>query len=149
VQVQTVLAAPTSASDAFAQRIELVQRVCRALLGLEPQWRAFGYGEKDLGELTATQDSYLKAVEDFRARGAGPGDGGRLVVVTLILATRAQLAGVDSLDQRAQVRAVLEDRARLDAANLLGADLVWTPPEGGLTEAALLQRFPEMHALVG
>lgn len=146
-QVQQVLAAPWAATDAFSQRVELVQRVSRALLGIEPQWRAFGYGEKDLGDLTAAQESYGHAVEDFRGRGAGPGDGGRLVVLTLIIATRTHLVGVDRLDQRAQVRAVLEDRARLETTNLLGADVLWTPLEGGLSEAALLQRFPEMHAI--
>jgi hypothetical protein len=147
-QVQAVLTAPWTATDAFAQRVELVQRVSRALLGVEPQWRAFGYGEKDLGDITATQESYLRAVEDFRARSAGPGDGGRLVVLTLIIATRTHLVGVDRLDQRAQVRAVLEDRARLAPTNLLGADVLWSPLDGGLSEPALLQRFPEMHALV-
>lgn len=148
-QVQAVLGAPSAAVDAFAQRVELVHRVSRALLGIEPQWRAFGYGEKDLGDLTQAQASYLRAVDDFRARSGGAGDGGQLVVLTLIVATRSHLLGVDRLDQRAQVRAVLEDRARLETANLLGADVLWTPGDGGLTEAALLQRFPEMHALTG
>ncbi|MCC6336235.1 MAG: DUF1517 domain-containing protein [Myxococcales bacterium] len=148
-QVLAVLNAPSSTADAVAHRVELVQRSCRALLGIEPQWRAFGYGEKDLGDLTATQDSYLKALEDFRSRSAGPGDGGRLVVLTLILATRAPLKGVDRLDQPAQVRAVLDDRAHLDSANLLGAHLLWSPPDGGLTDTGLHQRFPEMHALSG
>jgi hypothetical protein len=135
--------------DVFGQRVELVQRVSRALLGLEPQWLAFGYGEKSLGGLGEAQESYLKAVGDFRARSAPPSDGGRLVVLTLIIATRTHLTGVDRLDERAQVRAVLEDRARLEPANLLGADAVWTPPDGGLTESTLRERFPEMHALRG
>ncbi|MEW5742495.1 MAG: DUF1517 domain-containing protein [Myxococcota bacterium] len=147
-QVMAVLNAPSSASDPVSQRVELVQRVSHALLGIEPQWRAFGYGEKDLGDLAATQDSYLKALDDFRARSAGAGDGGQAVVLTLIIATRTSLLGVDRLDQRAQVRVMLEDRARLEATNLLGADVLWSPPDGGLTETALHQRFPEMHALV-
>lgn len=146
-QVQAVLAAPSAAMDPFAQRVELVQRVSRALLGIEPQWTGFGYGEKDLGDLSQAHGSYLRAVEDFRGRSHVPGDGGRVVVLTLVVATRAHLLGVDRLDQRAQVRAVLEDRAKLEPQNLLGADVVWSPPDGGLSEAALLQRFPEMHAL--
>lgn len=146
-QVQAVLAAPSAAMDPFAQRVELVQRLSRALLGVEPQWTAFGYGEKDLGDLSQAHDSYLRAVEDFRGRSHVPGDGGRVVVLTLIVATRSHLLGVDRLDQRAQVRAVLEDRAKLEPQNLLGADVVWSPPDGGLSEAALLQRFPEMHPL--
>jgi hypothetical protein len=146
-QVQAVLAAPSAAADPLAQRVDLVQRVSRALLGIEPQWLAFGYGEKDLGDLSQAHDSYLRAVEDFRGRSHAPGDGGRVVVLTLVVATRSHLLGVDRLDQRAQVRAVLEERARLEPQNLLGAEVVWSPPDGGLTEAALLQRFPEMHRL--
>lgn len=148
-QVQAVLLAPSAATDAFGQRVELVQRVARALLGLEPQWRFFGYGDKDLPAEAETQSSYLSALEDFRTRSAQPGDGGRLVVLTLVIATRSHLLGVDRLDQRAQVRAMLEDRGRLEPGNLLGADVVWGPSDGGLTETALLQRFPEVHALVG
>lgn len=148
-QVAQVLAAPTLATNALGQRVELVQRVARALLGIEPQWRQFGYGEKDLADMGSAQQSFTLAAEEFRNRANTPGDGGQLVVLTLIIATRTHLLGVDRLDQRSQVRAMLEDRARLDPNNLLGADALWTPVVGGMSEQLVRDRFPEMHPLVG
>ncbi|MEW6433051.1 MAG: DUF1517 domain-containing protein [Myxococcota bacterium] len=145
--LEAALGAPSTATDAVTERVQLVHRACRALLGIEPGWRAFGYGEKDLGDLTQAHESYLRAMEDFRVRCAGTSDGGPLAMLMLIVATRTPLLGVDRLDERAQVRSVLEDRWRVEAAHLLGADVLWTPDVGGLTEGALLERFPEMNLL--
>jgi uncharacterized membrane protein len=122
--------------------------VARALLGVEPQWRHFGYGEKDLGDLLSTQQSFNNAVADFRARASRPEDGGALCVVTLVLCTRGRRLGVDRLDTRAQVHALLQDRLQVDAQTLLGTELLWAPPSGGLTEFAVKERFPEMHPLM-
>jgi hypothetical protein len=65
-------------------------------------------------------------------------------VATLVLCTRRQLRGVSSLDDRAQIRTMLEDRSALQEGELMGAFLVWSPPLGG---SEVLTRFPEMHAL--
>lgn len=145
--LEAALAASPSAGDGVAHRVALVQRLVHALAGLEGAWQHFGYGEKDLGELAAAQQSYAAALADFRARAAVPAAAGALCVVTLVLCTRGQRLGVDRLDTRAQVKALLADRLQVDTATLLGAEVVWAPPQGGLPEAEVLARYPEMHRL--
>lgn len=145
--LEAALAAPTGTADGVAQRVALVQRVAHALAGLEAAWQHFGYGEKDLADLSAAQQSYGAALADFRARSAQAAAPGPLCVVTLVLCTRGQRLGVDRLDTRAQVRALLADRLRVDGTTLLGAEVVWAPARGGLPEAEVLARYPEMHRL--
>jgi uncharacterized membrane protein len=134
--------------DPLAARHALLQQLSQALLGLEHAWQDFGYGERDLGDLTATRESFFKAVTDFRTRGTAEPDGGALLVVTLILATRAPVLGVDRLDSRASARSALQARMQLSAVELLGAEVVLTPSADGLSEAALRARFPEMMRLI-
>lgn len=146
-QVDALLNAPQTTADPVGVRVELVRRAARALLGVGPQWRLFGYGEKDLNDLTAAQQSYSSALGDFRARSALPGDGGSLSVLTLVLCTRGRRLGVDRLDTRTQIHDLLTDRLKLDASALLGAELVWAPSAAGLSEPLIRERFPEMHAI--
>ncbi|MDP1827155.1 MAG: DUF1517 domain-containing protein [Archangium sp.] len=146
-QVEAMLTAPTTLTDPVGVRVELVQRAARALLGVAVQWRLFGYGEKDLNDLTAAQQSYASALTDFRARSGAAGDGGSLCVLTLVLCTRGRRLGVDRLDTRQQINELLSDRLKLDAGALLGAELVWAPASGGLSEPLIRERFPEMHAI--
>jgi hypothetical protein len=146
-QVEAALNAPSLQTDPVGVRVELVQRTSRALLGVAAQWRLFGYGEKDLNDLTSAQQSYATALTDFRARSAQPGDGGSLTVLTLVLCTRGRRAGVDRLDTRQQINDLLGDRLRLEASALLGAEVVWAPASTGLSEPTIRERFPEMHAI--
>lgn len=146
-QIEALLSAPSTMMDPVGVRVELVQRVARALLGVSAQWRMFGYGEKDLNDLTAAQQSYATALSDFRARSAINGDGGALSIVTLVLCTRGRRLGVDRLDTRQQIHDLLNDRLRLEPASLLGAEVVWAPGSGGLSEPSIRERFPEMHAI--
>ena len=147
-QVEQLLAAPPTSFDPVGARVELVQRAAKGLLGVEPQWRHFGYGEKDLNDPVGAQQSFSNAVADFRTRTSRPDDGGVLAVLTVILCTRRRRLGVDRLDTRAQVHELLADRLQVDASTLLGAEVLWGPTSGGLTETAIRERFPEMHALV-
>lgn len=147
-QVELMLAAPLTAVDPVGARVELVQRAARGLLGVEPQWRHFGYGEKDLSDAAGAQQSFSNAVADFKTRSAASEDGGVLAVLTVILCTRGRRLGVDRLDTRAQVHELLADRLKVDTGSLLGAEILWGPPSGGLTETAIRERFPEMHALL-
>jgi hypothetical protein len=147
-QVEQLLAAPPTSFDPVGARVELVQRAVKGLLGVEPQWRHFGYGEKDLNDPVGAQQSFSNAVADFRTRTSRPDDGGVLAVLTVILCTRGRRLGVDRLDTRAQVHELLADRLQVDASTLLGAEVLWGPASGGLTETAIRERFPEMHALV-
>lgn len=146
-QVEAMLTAPSALLDPVALRVELVQRTARAMLGVTAHWRLFGYGEKDLNELTGAQESYAGALTDFRSRSAAQGDGGALSLLTLIICTRGRRLGVDRLDTRQQINDLLNDRTRLEASALLGAEVVWAPSSGGLSETSATQRFPEMHVI--
>ena len=143
-QVEALLNAPSTMTDPVSVRVELVQRAARALLGVAVQWRMFGYGEKDLNDLTAAQQSYASALTDFRGRSAMPGDAGSLCVITLVICTRGRRLGVDRLDTRQQINELLSDRIKIEASSLLGAEVVWAP---GLSEPAISERFPEMHSI--
>ena len=146
-QVDALLSAPTTVGDPVGARVELVHRVARSLMGVAAHWRLFGYGEKDLNDLTAAQTSYATALADFRARSATPGDGGSLSVLTLVICSRGRRLGMDRLDTKQQISELLTDRLKLDASGLLGAEVVWAPGSGGLSEPMMKQRFPEMHVL--
>jgi hypothetical protein len=138
-----VAAAPSSAAD----RAHLVRELAKALRGSATAWSHFGYGERlDLFDEGSAARSYQLAVDDFRQRsdqGSLSGDAS-FVVATLVLCTRRQLRGVSSLEDRDQIRTMLEDRAALGEADLMGAFVVWSPP---LSSAEVVSRFPEMHAL--
>jgi hypothetical protein len=146
-QIEAMLTAPTATVDPVGARVELVQRSARALLGIAAQWRLFGYGEKDLNDLTAAQQSYASALDDFRRRSASSGNEGSLSVLTLVLCTRGRRLGVDRLDTKQQINELLSDRLKLDAGSLLGAEVVWAPSSGGLSEPMVRERFPEMHVI--
>lgn len=146
-QVEAMLNAPSTMTDPVSVRVELVQRAARALLGVAVQWRMFGYGEKDLNDLTAAQQSYASALTDFRGRSSMPGDAGSLCVITLVICTRGRRLGVDRLDTRQQINELLSDRIKIEASSLLGAEVVWAPGTGGLSEPAISERFPEMHSI--
>jgi hypothetical protein len=138
-----VQADPVSAAD----RAQLVRELTKALRGLESEWTHFGYGERlDLADEAAAQRSYQLAVDDFTRRSGDPSISGEsaYVVLTLVLCTRRQLRGVSALDDRAQIRVLLDERATLEEAELMGAYIVWSAPLGG---PEVLTRFPEMHAV--
>ncbi len=144
------LATPIAAFDAVQLRVGLVQRLAGTLLSVEPAWRYFGYGERELLDLGTAEQSYRQNVEEFRTRSAAPADPlGTVAVLTLVLASRAPPHGVTRLDDPSQLRALLQGWQRIDAATLLGAEYVWAPPVGALGPELLAQRFPEMHRLAG
>lgn len=137
-----VQADPTTAPE----RTQLVRELARAVRGLETEWTHFGYGERlDLADELAAQKSYQLAVEDFGRRSAQPGAGdSTYVVMTLVLCTRRQLRGVSALDDRAQIRVLLDERATMNEPDLMGAYIAWSDPLGS---HEVLTRFPEMHAV--
>lgn len=148
VVAQNLILAGVNADPATApERAQLVREAAKALRTLEPEWSQFGYGERlDLGTEAAAQQSYQLAVDDFARRSADGSFSGEAgyEVVTLVLCTRRQLRGVSALDDRAQIRSLLDDRSALTELDLMGAYLVWTPPLGA---SEVLSRFPEMHAV--
>ncbi len=146
VAQQLILAGVQADPATAPERAQLVRELSKAVRGLETEWTHFGYGERlDLADELAAQQSYQRAVEDFGRRSAEPGSGeSAYVVMTLVLCTRRQLRGVSALDDRAQIRALLEERAALAETDLMGAYIAWSSPLGG---HEVLTRFPEMHAV--
>jgi hypothetical protein len=140
---------PIGATNALDMRVALVQRVSAVLLRTEHAWRYFGYGEKALPDLGSAEQSYRANVEDFRLRSNVLGEAlGTVAVVTVVLATRAPLAGVTRLDDPSQLRASLQSWQALQAHQLLGAEYLWAPTSGGLTDESMARRFPEMQRLL-
>lgn len=146
-QVEAALRTVAGITDPVQMRVALIQAATRSLIGIAPQWRHFGYGEKDLVDLTSAQQSYQTALTDFRARSEQPGDGGALSVLTIILCTRGRRLGVNRLDTRQQIHELLADRLLLSPGSLLGAELLWAPQTGSVSEPVARERFPEMHVV--
>jgi hypothetical protein len=147
VAQQLILAGAQADPTSAAERTQLVRELSKAVRGLEPEWTHFGYGERlDLADESAAQRSYQLAVDDFSKRSADSSLSGEstYTVMTLVLCTRRQLRGVSALDDRAQIRALLDDRSVLGEQDLMGAFIAWSLPLGGYE---VLTRFPEMHAV--
>lgn len=146
-QVEAAIRTVAGITDPVQMRVALIQAATKALIGIAPQWRHFGYGEKDLNDLTSAQQSYQTAITNFRARSEQPGDGGALSVLTIILCTRGRRLGVSRLDTRQQIHELLADRLLLSPGTLLGAELLWAPQTGSVSEPVARERFPEMHVV--
>jgi uncharacterized membrane protein len=71
------------------------------------------------------------------------------LVVTVLVATRQALSGLQKLEDRPGLDAVLADLGAVPASILLGLEVVWTPadPEDSLTETDLMTTYPEMRSL--
>jgi uncharacterized membrane protein len=71
------------------------------------------------------------------------------LVVTVLVATRQPLGGLQKLEDRQGLDAVLADLGAVPASTLLGLEVVWTPadPEDSLTETDLMTTYPEMQSL--
>jgi uncharacterized membrane protein len=71
------------------------------------------------------------------------------LVVTTIVATRAQLARIDKLTSPEDLDAVLGELGGVSPDALLGLEVIWTPadPEDAMTENELVMTYPHMRAL--
>jgi uncharacterized membrane protein len=71
------------------------------------------------------------------------------LVVTVLVATRRALAGLDKLEERGALDGILGTLGGVPASALLGLEVVWTPadPEDSLTETDLMTTYPEMRSL--
>jgi len=147
--VAAQLAAPISASSPFEMRVQLVQRMANVLLQAEAAWRYFGYGEKGLPDLASAEQSYRANVDDFRLRSnIATEPFGTIAVLTVVLATRTPLHAVTRLDDVGQLRLALQSWQRLDSSLLLGAEYLWAPQSGAISDDAMGRRFPEMQRLL-
>jgi uncharacterized membrane protein len=70
------------------------------------------------------------------------------LVVTVLVATRGPL-GIDKVEDRQALDAVLAQLGSIPASNLLGIEVIWTPadPDDSLTSTDLLTTYPEMRSL--
>jgi uncharacterized membrane protein len=71
------------------------------------------------------------------------------LVVTVLVATRQSLSGLDKLQERQALDGVLATLGAVPARTLLGLEVIWTPadPEDSLTETDLMITYPEMRSL--
>jgi uncharacterized membrane protein len=71
------------------------------------------------------------------------------IVVTVLVATRQPLGGLQKLEDRQGLDGVLGELGAVAAGNLLGLEVVWTPAdaEDSLTETDLLTTYPELRSL--
>jgi uncharacterized membrane protein len=71
------------------------------------------------------------------------------IVVTVLVATRQPLGGLQKLDGRQGLDGVLAELGSVAASNLLGLEVVWTPadPEDSLTATDLMTTYPELRSL--
>jgi uncharacterized membrane protein len=69
------------------------------------------------------------------------------VVVTLIVATRAPVAGFKSLGDRGDLDVLLAQLGSASPSGLLGLEVVWTPadPDDSMTETDLMTTYPELR----
>jgi uncharacterized membrane protein len=71
------------------------------------------------------------------------------LVVTVLVATRHPLDGVQKLEERGALEGVLGALSAVPAGSMLGLEVIWTPadPEDSLTETDLMTTYPEMRSL--
>jgi uncharacterized membrane protein len=71
------------------------------------------------------------------------------LVVTVLVATRQPLSGLQKVEDRAGLDGVLGELGAVPASNLLGLEVVWTPadPEDSLTETDLMTTYPDLRSL--
>ena len=72
-----------------------------------------------------------------------------VVIVTLVLARRSELADLESHPSREMLRRALEDAARTTAADLVAMEVIWSPAEDAdrVSAAELASRHPEIAPL--
>jgi uncharacterized membrane protein len=72
-----------------------------------------------------------------------------LVVVTIVVATRAPLQQFGELTTEEQLRAILAELGGASPSGLLGMEVVWTPADSNdsMTETDVMTTYPELRSL--
>jgi uncharacterized membrane protein len=72
-----------------------------------------------------------------------------IVLVTMIVATRAPLSTFKRLDTHEEVEALLSELGGVAPSGLLGLEVVWTPadPDDSMTETDVMTTYPELRSL--
>jgi uncharacterized membrane protein len=72
-----------------------------------------------------------------------------LVVVTLVVATRAPLQKFGELTNEEQLHAILAELGGASPSGLLGMEVVWTPADSNdsMTETDVMTTYPELRSL--
>jgi uncharacterized membrane protein len=71
------------------------------------------------------------------------------LVVTVVVATRTPLPGLQAVDDRAAVDGALAALGSVAPSSLLGLEVIWTPadPDDSLTQADLLTSYPQLRSI--
>lgn len=71
------------------------------------------------------------------------------LVVTVLVASRYPIDGLQKLDDRKGLDQVLSNLGAVPASALLGLEVIWTPadPDDSLTETDLMTTYPELRSL--
>jgi len=71
------------------------------------------------------------------------------LVITVLVATRQALGGLQKLEDRHGLDALLSELGSVPASTLLGLEVIWTPadPEDSLTETDLMTTYPELRSV--
>jgi uncharacterized membrane protein len=72
-----------------------------------------------------------------------------LVVVTLLVASRTALGGVDKIESRNDVERALASIGQITPRQLLGIEVVWTPadPDDSMTEMDVMATYPDLRGV--
>jgi uncharacterized membrane protein len=168
--IQTRLAEIAEAGDAETEAglAALLQQTALELLREKDSIRYAGGAEAGPLSLTNAESQLngwaLNERARFqveRVRGAGPqmrrssvaAEEGRealeLVLVTVVVATRAPVGDWKNLDDHAAVETLLHRLGEIGPDGLLGLEIVWTPadPDDSMTEMDLMTTYPELRRL--
>jgi uncharacterized membrane protein len=172
LQAQLALMAGSADTGSDEGRAALLRSTVLVMRRCESSWLYAGY--RDLGTRgpVATEHALRRAGRDARDRfghelirnvdgrvdeQAPPelptsrGDEPGVVVVTMIVAARRTLCGVDDLRDPSAIAAALEDRGSLGAAELAAFEVVWSPAAEGdrMSCDELEQRYPDLELIAG
>ena len=72
-----------------------------------------------------------------------------LVVVTVVVATRAPLASFKAVGSHEELQALLSELGSVSPDGLLGLEVVWTPadPNDSMTETDVMTTYPELRGI--
>jgi len=106
-----------------------------------------------LGERSRFQVERVRSAEGTVRRADAAAEEGRealeLVVITVVVATRAPLPGLKPFTDRAGLDAVLAQLGEVAPDKLLGLEVIWTPadPNDSMTETDVMVTYPDLRSL--
>jgi uncharacterized membrane protein len=106
-----------------------------------------------LAERARFQVERVRSADGRVQQSAAPAEEGRealeLVVVTIVVATRAPLQHFAAVSTEEQLHALLAELGGVAPSGLLGMEVIWTPADGydSMTETDVMTTYPELRSL--